>query len=177
MDTVKVFHEHVIFAPLLAPQTPPEDIVAKINQIYKLKKEKTEGKDQEVFGTGPQGLPDGFFVKYREGVKVSSEHQTLAPVLAPIDTQKVFPKSAPPQILKGLLEGMVGQTGTAARAKVKVSNEHKTTLSGLAPQDTYKGRLDKELMSSSWKCHQTETRDPSVLLQAKSQGQAQKPIE
>ena len=31
LDTVKVSHKHIIFAPLLAPQTLPEDIVAKIN--------------------------------------------------------------------------------------------------------------------------------------------------
>ena len=74
-----------------------------------MEKEKTERKDQEIFGIGPQGLLDGLFVKYKEEVKVSSKHQTLAPALASIDTQKVFPKSAPPQVLKGLLEGMVEQ--------------------------------------------------------------------
>ena len=35
LDTVKVFHKYVIFAPLLAPQTPPEEIVARINHIYR----------------------------------------------------------------------------------------------------------------------------------------------
>ena len=31
LDTVKVSYEHVIYPSLLAPQTPPEDIVAKID--------------------------------------------------------------------------------------------------------------------------------------------------
>ena len=150
LDAVKVSHKHVIFAPLLAPQTPPEDIIASIDQIYREEVTKTARGGQEAIGP-----TEGFFVQYRdanqetrtdkEGVKVSNEHQNSAPVLALQDTSKIFAKSAPPTILKGILEDMSDQAKKALAAKQKVSNGHKTTLPGLAPQDTFKARLDEEI--------------------------------
>ena len=150
LATVKVSHEHVVFAPLLAPQTPPEDIIASIDRIYKNEISKTETGGREA-----TGLTEEFFVRYRateqetrtveEGVKVSNEHQDSAPALAPADTNRVFAKSAPPSILKGILGSMSVQAKKELAIKQKVSNGHKTTLSGLAPQDTFKARLDEEV--------------------------------
>ena len=150
LDVVKVSHEHVIFAPLLAPQTPPEDIITSIDQIYKKVINRIEKGGQEA-----TDLTEEFFIQYREanqetktnkeGVKVSNKHQDFAPALAPIDTNKIFAKSAPSTILKGILEGMSDQAKKALAAKQKVSNGHKTMLSGLAPQDTFKARLDEEI--------------------------------
>ena len=150
LDTVKVSHRHVIFAPLLAPQTPPEDIIANIDQIYKKEIDKVKSGGQEA-----TGLTEEFFVRYRttdqeartseKGIKVSNEHQDFAPALAPTDTNRIFAKSTPPTVLEGILGSMSVQAKKALVAKQKVSNKHKTTLPGLAPKDTFKARLDEEI--------------------------------
>ena len=81
----------------------------------------------------------------RKVLKVSNEHQDSAPALAPVDTTKIFVKSAPPTILKGILGSMSVQAKKELAEKQKVSNGHKNTLPGLAPQDTFKARLDEEI--------------------------------
>ena len=106
-------------------------------------------------GEKSEGLTEEFYVRYRatvqentatkEGVKVSNKHQDSAPALAPVDTTKIFVKSAPPTILKGILGSMSVQAKKELAEKQKVSNGHKNTLPGLAPQDTFKARLDEEV--------------------------------
>ena len=87
-ETDKVSYEHINFTPLLAPQTPPEDIIACIDRIYKEEVDKVVKGGEKA-----EGLTEEFYVRYRatvqentstkEGVKVSNEHQDSAPALLP----------------------------------------------------------------------------------------------
>jgi len=82
LDTVKVSHEHVIFTPLLAPQTPPKNIITGIDQIYKKGINRIEKGGQEAtglteeffFGTGRQTRRQGQtrkVLKYPTNTKIS----------------------------------------------------------------------------------------------------------